>query len=570
LQYYHNESQKEVVMIGRGSALPLRIMSAMIIVVLLVSCAPAVKETPVEALPTSTEALPVSTEALPAPTEALPTPTEALPTPTEAPVSKGELKIANWGDINTLDPAFLTSVEREFTIMNCIFSGLVKYKEGTWDVVPDLATSWEISADNKEITFHLRHGVQFQKQYGEMTAADVKFSFERIIDPAQGSPEASSWGALDHVEIIDDYTVKLILKAPSAKLFTSTLPLNAGFIVSKKAVEALGKDAFGLSPVGTGPYEFDHWTPGQETVLTAFKDYFAIPPKLAKLTFVPIPEIATAEMALKTGEIDVGGISLKSIQAFQANPDLNVVLKPGLKYWWIGFTMNKPPFDNIKVRDAVRYAINVDEILQAAFNGIPQRANTMFPPGMLGRWEDAPAYQPDLEKAKALLVEAGYPGGAGLELTFLAWTAEENTIIGEVVKSQLEKIGITVNVVVEEVGAFNEATNAGKDNNFYIQFYTTTVDPGYTTEWFQCGQTWNPSQWCNPEYDALWKQADAEMDPVKRAALYVEMQKIVDKDVWAIWLTYDVEAVAMQKYVIPGGLFPNGRLAPWQMDVAAH
>jgi len=539
-------------MIGKGPVVFFRMMSAMLVVVLLVSCAPATgTPTPIVAQPT-------------------PTPTVALPTPTATPVSKGELKIANWGDINTLDPAFLTSVEREFTIMNCIFSGLVKYKEGTWDVVSDLATSWDISTDNKEITFHLQKGVQFQKGYGELTAADVKFSFERIIDPAQASPEASSWGALDHVEIIDDYTVKLVLNAPSAKLFTSTLPLNAGLIVSKKAVEALGNVAFGLSPVGTGPYEFDHWTPGQETVLTAFKDYFGVPPKIAKLTFIPIPEIGTAEMAVKTGEVDVAGISLINIAAYQQNPDMQVFLKPGLKYWWIGFTMNKPPFDNLQVREAVRNAIDVDAILKAAFNGIPQRATTMFPPGMLGRWEDAPAYQPDLVKAKALLTEAGYPDGKGLVVTFLMWTDQTNTIIGEVVKSQLEQIGITVNVVSEEVGAFNDATNAGKDNNFYIQFYTTTVDPGYTTEWFQCGQTWNPSQWCNPQYDALWKQADAEMDPVKRAALYVQMQKIIDQDAWAIWLTNDVVATAMQKYVIPGEIFPNGRLAPWQMDVAAH
>ncbi|HBG74891.1 MAG: hypothetical protein A2X25_07675 [Chloroflexi bacterium GWB2_49_20] len=543
-------------MIDKRSALLLRVMSAMLVVSLLVSCAPTATETPVAGEPTATEEQPA--------------PTEALPTPTDAPVSKGELKIASWGDINTLDPAFMTSTEREFTIMNSIYSGLVKYKEGTWDTVPDLALSWDISTDNKELTFHLRQGVQFQKGYGEFTAADVKFSFERIIDPAQNSPEASTWDALDHVEIIDDYTVKLVLKAPSAKLFTSTLPLNAGFIVSKKAVEALGNDAFGLDPVGTGPYEFDHWTPGQETVLLAFKDYFGAPPKIAKLTFIPIPEVGTVEMALKAGEINVGGISLTSLKAFQANPDLNVYLKPGLKYWWIGFTVNTPPFDNLKVREAVRYAINVDEILQAAFNGIPQRANTMFPPGMLGRWEDAPAYQPDLEKAKALLVEAGYPGGTGLNVTFLMWPDETNTIIGEVVKSQLEKIGITVNVVVEEVGSFNDSTTSGKDNNFHISYFATTVDPGYATTWFLCDETWNLSKWCNPEYDTLWKQADAEMDPQKRADLYVEMQKIIDKDAWAIWLTNDVEAVAMQKYVIPGELFPNGRLAPWQMDVTEH
>jgi peptide/nickel transport system substrate-binding protein len=545
-------------------------MVTMLVVALLVSCAPAgnVQVTPTQVTETKpVEALPTTTMALPAPTVAPPTPTLAPPAPTAVPVSKNELRIQNWGDINTLDPSFMTSTEREFTIMNCIYSGLVKYKVGTWDIEPDLALSWDISADNKQITFHLRKGVQFQKGYGEVTADDVKFSFERIIDPAQKSPEAATWDALDHVEVIDAYTVKLVLKNPSARLFTSTLPLNAGFIVSKKAVEKLG-DAYGLNPIGTGPYQFDHWTPGQETVLVASKDYFGAPAKIEKLIFVPIEESGTMENALKTGEIDVGGISLMSIKAFQANPDLNVYLKPGLKYWWIGFTVNTKPFDNIKAREAVRYAIDVDAILQAAFDGVPQRANTMFPQGMLGRWADAPAYTPDLVKAKALLKEAGYPNG--FDATFLMWTSDTNTVIGEVVKSQLAKIGINAKVVVEEVGAFNDATTSGKDNNFHISFFATTVDPGYATSWFICKEKWNLSKWCNPEYDKLWKQADAEMDPQKRADLYVQMQKIIDQDVWAIWLTNDVVAVAMQKYVNPGELFPNGRLAPWQMELVAH
>ena len=253
---------------AKGSGFFLRVMVAMLVVVLFVSCAPAVKvtETPVETLPPPTVALPTPTGALatptgalatptvalPPPTVALPPPTVALPTPTGAPVSKDELRIQDWGDINTLDPAFMTSTEREFTIMNCIYSGLVKYKLGSWDIEPDLALSWDISTDNKQITFHLRKGVQFQNGYGELTADDVKFSFERIIDPAQKSPEADTWAALDHVEVIDPYTAKLVLKNPSASLFTSALPLNAGFIVSKKAVEKMG------IPTASIRWERDH------------------------------------------------------------------------------------------------------------------------------------------------------------------------------------------------------------------------------------------------------------------------------------------------------------------------
>jgi len=257
--------------------------------------------------------------------------------------------------------------------------------------------------------------------------------------------------------------------------------------------------------------------------------------------------------------------AVASIKKFQENPDVDVYLKPGLKYWWIGFTVNVPPFDNLKAREAVRYALDVDELLEAVFYGVPERACTILPPGVLGYWEDAPCYEPNLVKAKELLEEAGYPDG--FEVTFLTWPSEENTIIAEVVKAQLEKVGIDVNIVVNEVGAFNEATCAGRDNNFHISFFATSVDPGYAAQWFTCGQKWNLSQWCNPEYDALGKEADAEMDPQKRADLYVEMQKLIDEDCWAIWLTYGVRGVALREGVQAGKLFPNGRLAPWQMDV---
>jgi peptide/nickel transport system substrate-binding protein len=552
----------------RRSSLFSSLLTSILILAFLVSCTP----TPTtENTPVAVENTPVAVENTSVPVENTPVvetkPTETQPAPTEAIVSRNDVKIAQWGDITTLDPSYLSSTERELVVQNCIYSGLVKYKVGTWEIVPDVAERWEISADNLEITFYLRKGVQFQKGYGELTAEDVKFSYERIIDPAQNSPEISSWAALDHIDIIDDYTVKLVLKNPSANLFTSTLPLNAGFIVSRKAVEEMGNEKFGLNPIGSGPYEFDHWTPGQEVVLTAFADYFGDPPKIEKVSFIPIEEVSTTEAALKTGEIDVAEISLQSVEEFQANSDLIVTLKPGLKYWWIGFLVTQPPFDNIKVREAIRYTINVDEILQAAFNGIPERANTMFPKGMLGRWEDAPAYEPDLEKAKALLADAGYPDGASLgELTFLMWQGEDTAIIGEVVKSQLAQIGINVKVESVEVGLFNDMTTSGKGNNFHISFFATTVDPGYATEWFQCEQTWNLSKWCNPTYDELWQKGASEMDTQKRADIYTEMQKIIDQDIWAIWLTNDVKAVTTQIDLDPGEIFPNGRVAPWQME----
>ena len=474
------------------------------------------------------------------------------------------LRIARPGDIGSLDPAYLVNIKNEFTIMNCLYNGLVKYKSGSWEIVPDLAEKWEISKDGKEITFWLREGIQFHHGYGEMTAEDVKFSFDRIINPQNASPEDVSWAALDHVEVIDKYTVKLVLKEPSARLFTSTLPMNAGFIVSKKAVEDVGKVNFNFYPIGTGPYEFVYWIPNQETMLTAFKDYWGEPPKIKNLKFIPISEDLTIEMALETGEIDVAVISEESIHRFQENSDISVHLKPGLATFWIFFTVNKPPLDNIKVRQALRYAIDVDEIIKAVYAGIPDQAYTLVPPGILGYWKDAPRRKIDIEKAKKLLAEAGYPDG--LTLTMVSKQIIKGDIVGEVIQSQLKKIGVDLKIDILEVGAYADAAKKGTYNMLYDRF-SHTVDPGYISMWFVCGQAWNLFHWCNEEYDKLWHQGEVTLDFEKRAGIYQKMEKIMDEDAIAVWVTHGVRPVCMQKYVDPGSLFPNGRLAPWLMSI---
>ncbi|MCK4394172.1 hypothetical protein KAX17_14830 [Candidatus Bipolaricaulota bacterium] len=478
--------------------------------------------------------------------------------------TKGELRIERWEDINTLDPAYLTSLEREFTIMNCLYNGLVKYEEGTWEVVPDLARGWDISEDNKEITFYLRKGVQFHKGYGELTAEDVKYSFERISDPEMHSTESVAWTALDHVEVIDKYTVKLVLKTPSARLFTTTLPLNSGFIVSKKAVEEMGREKFGTNPIGTGPYEFDHWMPKKETVLTAFKDYWGTLPKIEELIFLPIVSTPTAEMAFRKGETDISRVSLMSLKKLKEDPNFNVYVFSPLKYWWIGLTMTRKPFDNIYARKAIRYAVDVDEILDAAFYGYAERAYTWIPKGTLGYWEDAPHYEQNFDKAREFLKEAGYP--EGFKITFYIWSGEDARIIAEVYKAQLAKVGIEVEIVEGEIGAFNEGTNKGETDS-YAQFFGAGVDPAFNSEWWQSSSTWNPSQWRNPEWDELFEKAEREMDPQKRVEMYIEMQKMIDEAAWAIWLTYGVRLSVTQTYVDLGTPFPDGHLTPWTMDI---
>ncbi|MCP4021880.1 MAG: hypothetical protein GY729_08560 [Desulfobacteraceae bacterium] len=477
--------------------------------------------------------------------------------------NKGELKIARWDDINTFDPGWLTSNDRELTIMRCLYNGLVKYEEGSWDVSPDLAESWEVSEDGKAVVFKLRKGVQFHKNYGEMTAEDVKFSFERIIHPDSSSSEKGNWAQLDHVEVVDKYTVKLVFKDRMAQLFTSTLPSNSGMIVSKKAAEKMGREKFSFNPIGTGPYQLELWEPKKHVKLSAFDGYWGEKPDIKNVTFVPIVEDATCEMALNTKEIDIGRVALINAAVYQKSPKLNLVVKPSLKHWWIGFTVNKAPFDNQKLREACRYAIDVDKVLKAAFFDIAPRANTILPPGLLGHWKDAPAYKVDLKKAKQLLKEGGKPNG--FKASLYIWPDEQVKVTAEVIKSDLAKIGVDIDIQIKETGAFNKATTTGEPN-MYISYFNTTIDPSYAFSWFFTGEEWNLSKWSNKTFDDLCSKGVIESDPAKRAALYINAQKEMDKDCFAIWLTHGIRVTAAQNNVELGKLYPDGRLAPWGMS----
>ena len=477
--------------------------------------------------------------------------------------STDELRIATWEDVSTFDPGWMTSGERELMIMSCLFNGLVKYQEGSWDIAPDLAESWELAADKKSVVFHLKQGVKFHKGFGEMTAADVKFSYERILDPALKSPEKGQWEQLDHVEIMDDYTVKIIFKAPVVNLFTSLLPMNSGYIVSKKAVEKLGHAAFGKNPVGTGPYELESWKPKQKITLKAFADYFGPAPKTATLKFIPIVEDASCETALQTGEIHVGRSSMINFKRFEKNPRFQVVTKPAMKTYWLGMTVSHPPFDSLELRQAFRYAVNVDNIVEAAFYGTAQRAHTVLHPGLPDYWKDAPVYNQDIAKAKALMAKAGKPDGFQVKLFIPSNDAER--IMAEVIKAEAAKAGIEVIIEVKEIGACNEAINKGL-SDAYLQFYTATIDPNYIMQWF-AGESWNPSQWRNADYTAAIKTAAGELNEAKRHQLYIDAQKLTDQDAWAIWLTHGTKFWIALDGMNMGRVYPNGRLAPWTMSL---
>ncbi|MCP4719476.1 MAG: SIS domain-containing protein [Desulfobacteraceae bacterium] len=470
------------------------------------------------------------------------------------------LRIGRWEDITTLDPAWMSSASRELTIMTCIYDGLVRYKEGTWDTQPNLARSWDVSSDGREIIFYLCKGVMFHRGYGEMTSEDVRFSFERIIDKKSTSPYKSMWDVLDSVQKISRYIVKINLKYSCPALFTSILPSNAGMIVSHRAVTEMGHHNFAFNPVGTGPYQFKLFAPGDRIELERFKGFKGTKPFVSQLVFCPKNDKNLLEQDMINGDLDVLQLPFVNTKSIKNMSDFNVKVLPGQQIWWLGMMANKAPFDILEVRQSIRYALDVDKMIYKAFYGYAKRANSFLPPGLIGYWNDAPVRQQDFSKAKKLLKKAGFENG--LKVKLLIVPSRIDRVVSEIIKEDLKKIGIIVDIDIRDVNACNDAAMRG-ECDLYLANFSFTTDSDYLAKWFRSDQAWNLSHFKNPEYDKVITKAAFEMNLKKREELYLQAQAIVDEDCWAIWLTHGASIVASHKKVDVGSIFPNGSLAPW-------
>ncbi len=437
-------------------------------------------------------------------------------------------------DITTMDPAHYTGPE--YAIDMSVFAKLMRFKPGSSELELDAAEYVEISDDNLIIEFRLREGIQFHHGYGEMTAEDVKFSFERIIDPEVNSEYAADWAVLEEVEVTGRYTGRIILNDTYAPLFVSTIPYTPGSIISKKAFEELG-DQFASRPVGAGPYQWKEWVPGQRIVLERFEDYFGEKPSYRQIELYPMVEYEVAEMAFDRGDLHATEISLDSYERYKADPNTEIHLLSTLRYHWLGFNHQKEPFNDIRVREAIRYAVDVDSVIAGAYAGIPPRNNTMLAPGILGYWEDAPHYEQDLDRARQLLAEAGFPDGLDTQITVDSTAVHVDA--AQIIQDQLRQIGVNARINVVEAGAGYETMGRGDPEGMHYQSFSAILDPGYWFEWFTTEQigAWNYWKWSNEEFDELKVRGDLTIDPEEREQIYIRMQEIIDEEVTCIWIT---------------------------------
>jgi peptide/nickel transport system substrate-binding protein len=440
--------------------------------------------------------------------------------------------------------------------------GLVALDPATGELENRLAESIEPSEDGLEISFTLQKNIQWQKGYGELTTEDVKYSFERFAELESGY--ASDWEALDHVEVIDDYQGKIILKEPQASLWTITLPLTSGYIVSKKYVEEVGLDTFATSPLGTGPYVLDEWKPTEKLTLKANPDYWGEAPAFDEVQLIPITDNNAAEIALEANEVDFSEVALDSVDRIEEADDFDTTVVNAGAYAWVGMNTANPKLADINVRQAIRYGIDVPSILEAAYAGKATQARSPIPEGVLGHWDDAPLYARDVKKAKEYLAAANI---TSLELKLAIENTAEYRTWAEIIQQNLAEVGITVTI-----DSLDEATfwslgegEKGKAIELFAINYTAPPEPSWYTMWFTSDQigTWNWMSWANPEFDALHKKGLVTLDNDEREEIYIKMQELWNDDVNSVWVSNQPRSYAYKSTIVPvlyrGGLAPQIR-----------
>lgn len=526
---------------------------------LLASCASPATPTPAAAEPTQAPVVSAPTQA-PAPTSA-PVATQAPATQAPAPTTAAPkiLRMRLPKDIGNLDPAFIVGSEDD-TVDRAVMDGLIRYNaQGKSE--NQLVDSLKVSDDGLVIDFKLKEGIKWQRGYGELTTEDVKFSYERFIDPKLDAVYKDDFASLDHVEIVNKYEGKIILKEPQATLWTTTLPMTSGLIVCKKFVEEVGLDKFKTDIVGTGPYELAEYKPKEKVVLKRNPDFWGTPPYYDEIQMTPIDDDKAAEVALEAGELDFSLISLASAERFQQDPAYNVNIIPTNSYSWIALDVENPKLKDINIRQAIRYGIDVPSILEAAYMGKARQARALIPEGTLGYWKDAPLYQRDVAKAKEYMAKAGL---TSLDLNLAIQDVSEYRTWAEIVQQNLAEVGININIVPLDSSAYWElgSGDKGKEVELVAMGYSAMPDPAWFTMWFTCDQVgvWNWMRWCDKKFDDLHKEGIKTLDPAKREQIYIDMQKLWDEAAITVWITDQplvfTSKANIQQVIYPGGLCP--------------
>src|SRR5579859_1865447 len=451
------------------------------------------------------------------------------------------------GDVSTLDP-HRTSQTGDMTVIGWIYNGLVRFKPGSADprdLEPDLAESWDVSADGKAWTFHLRKGVQFQGGFGEMTADDVVYSLSRAAD-SKRSTFSSDFAAVETITKLDDYAVRITLKYADVNFLGRVSNYHGGNIISRKAAEKFGDD-FGHHPVGTGPFAFVEQVTQQYVKLAAHEAYFRGRPKIDAIIVHNIPSDSARELAMASGELDLmeGKREQRWVDSMRRRQGMHVdIFLPG-EYRMLHVNQPVPPLNDLKVRQAIAAAINVDDLVRFVGQDVGFKGCSIVPPGYLGEDCSVGGYGFDLAKAKALLAEAGHPDGFTIKAIVSNISAQRPFM--EVIQAELAKVGIKLDMQVVDHPTYQSQIRRDMSALVFYGAARFPIADTYLSEFFHSRAiVGTPTAASNFSHCAV---ADHEIeaaritpDAATQKAMWTEAQRKIMADVCAVPL-FDLRQV---------------------------
>lgn len=479
------------------------------------------------------------------------------------PKNGGTLVFGRGGDSVGLDPSKETDGE-SMKVCDNIFENLVSYAKESTEVIPSLATSWTISEDGLEYVFTLRQGVKFHDGT-DFNAEAVLFNFNKMFDKNHPFHNVGGtnkyWDNMGMSKIIkeiskvDDFTIKFTLNFPEAP-FLANLGMNFASISSPTAIQKFGED-YGKNPVGTGPFKFVEWVKDARIVIEANENYWNGRPYLDRVIFRTIPENNVRFLELKKGSIAIMDLpNPDDIPLMEKDSKIKVQKSPGLNVGYFALNCEKKPFDDVRVRKAVNYAINKKNIVEYLYGGLGVVAKNPLPPTMWGYNDLVVDYEYNPEKAKELLAEAGVKD---LTISLYAMPVPrpympEGVKVAQAIQADLQKVGINSEIVQREWGTYLDETEHGKhdacllgwsgDNGDPDNFLYILLDKTATTPPAQ-----NVAFYKSDELHEVLVKAKRETNQKAREELYKEACLIVKKDAPWVPIAHSLVVVPMQNFV---------------------
>jgi peptide/nickel transport system substrate-binding protein len=463
----------------------------------------------------------------------------------KGPVAYGDTIIEGTiGDANTLLPV-LASDSASSEINGLVYSSLVRYDKDL-KIEGELAESWEISADNLTITFHLRPGVTWHDGT-PFTAEDVLFTYRLYIDPKTPTAYAEQYRQVATAEVLDPTTFRVSYRQPLAKALISWGELS---VLPRHLLEGedVTKSPLARHPVGTGPFRFVEWKPGEKIVLEANSDYFEGRPYLDRVVYRIIPDESTMFLELQAGGLDTMGLNPIQYQTQTDSPAFKRQFVkyryPAFAYTYLGYNLNRPLFQDKRVRQALSYAINKKEIIEGVLLGLGQESTGPYKPGTWPYNAAVKRYPYDPERARTLLAEAGWTDSDGdgildkdgkpFAFTIVTNQGNDQRVkSGEIIQRRFREIGVDVKLRVIEWASFlNEFINPG---NFdaTILGWTVPIDPDGYNVWHSSKtgpRELNFVGFKNAEVDELLEKGRRTLETAERKQYYDRFQEILAEE----------------------------------------